>query len=206
MPQPWPCRFQFAFDFLSFYYFEGIDLRYDGGLTLALAFWSRSAVLLQLNRGADALVDIQCAIDNGLEPIKAKPEYFARLAKGNARKLKSAAIFSFIRSFVLFSICLMRCTLRLFVLVSESVWQVNKEKHFSREHRRSTRIARLDCFVVVVAVAVVDAFHLRICTYFPRRMNFECVALKTRYLFGKTSLTLSLVLSVLFRFFVVQFS
>lgn len=85
--------------FLSFYYIEGIDLRYDGGLTLALAFWSRSAVLLQLNRGADALVDIQCAIDNGLEPIKAKPEYFARLAKGNARKLKSAEIFcSFVRS------------------------------------------------------------------------------------------------------------
>lgn len=78
----------FSFVFFLIFIFEGNDIRFDGGLTLALAFWSRSAVLLQLNRGADALVDIQCAIDNGLEQIKSKPEYFARLAKANARKLK----------------------------------------------------------------------------------------------------------------------
>lgn len=51
-----------------------------------MAHWFRSAILLQLNRPADALVDIQCAIDNGLERYKSKPEYFGRLAKANARE------------------------------------------------------------------------------------------------------------------------
>lgn len=77
--------------FLSFSLFltynsKGVDIRYDGGLSLALAFWSRSAVLLDLNRGADALVDIQCAIDNGLDELKKQCEYYARLAKANASK------------------------------------------------------------------------------------------------------------------------
>lgn len=61
-------------------------MRYDGGLTLALAFWSRSAVLIELCQGSEALVDIQCAIDNGLENLKKQLEYYVRLAKANARK------------------------------------------------------------------------------------------------------------------------
>lgn len=70
-----------------FFLFEGVDIRFDAGFSLALAFWSRSAVLLDLNRGSDALVDIQCAIDNGLDDLKKQHEYYARLAKANARKL-----------------------------------------------------------------------------------------------------------------------
>lgn len=66
--------------------FKGIDLRYDGGLSLALAFWSRSLALLELNRGDDALVDIQCAIENGLNDIKKTSQYFIRLAKAYARE------------------------------------------------------------------------------------------------------------------------
>lgn len=49
-----------------------------------MSFWSRAAILLDLNRGDDALVDIQCAIDNGLDDVKKQLEYFVRLAKANA--------------------------------------------------------------------------------------------------------------------------
>lgn len=66
--------------------YSGIDIRYDGGLSLALALWSRSAVLLDLNRGDDALADIQCAIDNGLDNVKKKLDYYVRMAKANASK------------------------------------------------------------------------------------------------------------------------
>lgn len=59
-------------------------MQFDGGLTLALAFWSRSAVLLDMRRADDALVDIQCAIDNGYDAIKTHLEYYIRLAKANA--------------------------------------------------------------------------------------------------------------------------
>lgn len=77
----------FFFLFFLFILFpKGVDIRHDAGLTLAMAFWSRSAVLLDLNRGCDALVDIQCAIDNGLDDLKKQPEYYARLAKANASK------------------------------------------------------------------------------------------------------------------------
>lgn len=69
---------------------KGVDIRCDAGFSLALAFWSRSAVLLDLNRGSDALVDIQCAIDNGLDELKKQHEYYARLAKANARKLHTS--------------------------------------------------------------------------------------------------------------------
>lgn len=72
--------------YICFYFVEGVDIRFDSGLSLALALWSRSAVLLDLNRGTDALVDIQCAIDNGLEDLKKQHEYYARLARANARK------------------------------------------------------------------------------------------------------------------------
>lgn len=65
---------------------KGLDIQHDAGLTLAMAFWSRSAVLLDLNRGSDALVDIQCAIDNGFDELKKQHEYYARLAKANACK------------------------------------------------------------------------------------------------------------------------
>lgn len=51
-----------------------------------MALWSRSAVLLDLNRGSDALVDIQSAIDNGLDDVKKQLEYYVRLAKANASK------------------------------------------------------------------------------------------------------------------------
>lgn len=66
---------------------KGVDIRFDAGFSLALAFWSRSAVLLDLNRGSNALDDIQCAIDNGLDDLKKQHEYYARLAIANARKL-----------------------------------------------------------------------------------------------------------------------
>lgn len=73
---------------MTFFSFaKGVDIRFDAGFSLALAFWSRSAVLLDLNRGSDALVDIQCAIDNGLDDLKKQHEYYARLAIANARKL-----------------------------------------------------------------------------------------------------------------------
>lgn len=68
----------------SFFCQTGLDVQFDGGLTLAFAFWSRSAVLLELRRGADALVDIQCAIDNGYDAIKTQLEYYIRLARANA--------------------------------------------------------------------------------------------------------------------------
>lgn len=61
-------------------------MRYDGGLSLAFALWSRSSVLLKLKHGAEALVDIQSAIDNGLEQVKKTPEYFKRLATAYARE------------------------------------------------------------------------------------------------------------------------
>lgn len=64
--------------------FKGVDLQHDAGLSLALAFWSRSAVLLDLHRPSDALVDMQCAIDNGLGELKKQVEYYIRLAKANA--------------------------------------------------------------------------------------------------------------------------
>lgn len=51
-----------------------------------MALWSRSAVLLDLNRGSDALFDIQSAIDNGLDDLKKQLEYYVRLAKANASK------------------------------------------------------------------------------------------------------------------------
>lgn len=65
---------------------SGIDVRSDGGLSLALALWSRSAVLLDLNRGNDALADIQCAIDNGLDDVKKHLDYYVRMTKANASK------------------------------------------------------------------------------------------------------------------------
>lgn len=74
-------------------YRSGIDIRYDGGLSLALALWSRSAVLLDLNRGNDALADIQFAIDNGLDDVKKHHEYYVRMAKANASKLHYATKF-----------------------------------------------------------------------------------------------------------------
>lgn len=82
------CIFFYAFTSIGSYYFllSGVDLRYDGGLSLALALWSRSSVLIELNRHEDALVDIQCAIENGLNDIKKTSEYFIRLAKAYARK------------------------------------------------------------------------------------------------------------------------
>lgn len=66
--------------------YTGVDVRYDAGMSLALALWSRSAVLLDLNRGSDALVDMQCAIDNGLDDIKKQLDYYVRLTKANASK------------------------------------------------------------------------------------------------------------------------
>lgn len=68
-------------------------MRYDGGLSLALAFWSRSAVLLDLNRGNDALADIQCAIDNGLDDVKKQLDYYVRMAKANSSKYFNATKF-----------------------------------------------------------------------------------------------------------------
>lgn len=152
MPE-WGIHFVFFFFFLvarslnvGFYFSQGNDLRYDGGLTLATAYWSRSAVLLQLNRGADALVDIQCAIDNGLEPIKTKPEYFARLAKANARKLNAEAKRFFFRFSLLIRLMrytAMRCACPCAVC-SVCVWQVNNEKHFSRRYRILSCVARFN--------------------------------------------------------------
>lgn len=73
---------------MKFSHLKGMDIRHDAGLTLALALWSRSAVLLDLNRGCDALVDIQSAIDNGLDDLKNQLEYYVRLAKANASKCR----------------------------------------------------------------------------------------------------------------------
>lgn len=70
---------------MNFSHFKGVDIRHDAGLTLAQALWSRSAVLLDLNRGCDALADIQSAIDNGLD-LKKQLEYYVRLARANASK------------------------------------------------------------------------------------------------------------------------
>ena len=67
-------------------HFKGVDIRQDAGFSLAKALWSRSAVLLDLNRGNDALADIQSAIDNGLDDLKKQPEYYVRLARANASK------------------------------------------------------------------------------------------------------------------------
>lgn len=64
--------------------FKGVDIQHDAGLSLALALWSRSAVLLDLHRPNDALNDMQCAIDNGLDELKKQVEYYVRLAKANA--------------------------------------------------------------------------------------------------------------------------
>ena len=58
--------------------------RIDAGLSLALALWCRSSVLLELGNGHDALADIQFAIDNGLQQAKQRHEYYLRLAKANA--------------------------------------------------------------------------------------------------------------------------
>lgn len=166
------CGIQFIFDLFFFFFFswspvrslnvwllfsQGNDLRFDGGLTLATAYWSRSAVLLQLNRGADALVDIQCAIDNGLEPIKTKPEYFARLAKANARKSKAnrflfslllSCFFCFFRLIRLMRYNAMRCACPCAVCFV-CVWQVNNEKHFSRRYRILCRLS-LDSIVLLL--------------------------------------------------------
>lgn len=59
----------------------------DAGLSLAYAFWSRSAVLLELKNGQNAIIDMQCAIENGLEKVKEDFEYYKRLTIANARKL-----------------------------------------------------------------------------------------------------------------------
>lgn len=66
--------------------FAGVDKQIDEGMSLGLALWSRSAVLLDLNRGDDALVDIQSAVDNGLDDAKKQLDYYVRLAKANASK------------------------------------------------------------------------------------------------------------------------
>lgn len=71
---------------------SGADLRYDGGLSMGLALWGRSAVLIELGRGEEALVDIQQAIENGLGEIKKKSEYFVRLAKAYARECEHSVV------------------------------------------------------------------------------------------------------------------
>lgn len=57
----------------------------DGGLSLALALWARSSVLLELDEGELAVQDLQYAVKNNF-PIKHRPEYYWRLAKCYARK------------------------------------------------------------------------------------------------------------------------
>lgn len=53
---------------------------YDSGLSLAIALWSRSKILLQLDDGDKALQDLQYAMKKKV-PIKEKSEYFWRMAK-----------------------------------------------------------------------------------------------------------------------------
>lgn len=65
--------------------FSGENLNFDGGLTLALALWSRSQAFIALNDGKNALADLQCSLNNGL-PAKHHGEYYVRLARSNACK------------------------------------------------------------------------------------------------------------------------
>lgn len=60
----------------------------EGGMHLALALWSRSGVLLELNSGAAALSDLQYSLECGL-PAKQHGAYYLRLARANASELNS---------------------------------------------------------------------------------------------------------------------
>lgn len=72
---------------------QDVDLTADGGLTLALALWSRAAVLLELGNGQAALSDLQYSLVCGL-PAKEHGSYYVRLAKANACKLPIYSYFS----------------------------------------------------------------------------------------------------------------
>lgn len=64
-----------------------VDTHVDGGLSLAFALWTRSAVLLELGDGKSAISDLQHSITCGL-PAKQHGAYYLRLARANARKIQ----------------------------------------------------------------------------------------------------------------------
>lgn len=63
---------------------KDVELQIDGGLSLALALWSRSAALLELGDGKNAISDLQHSLTCGL-PAKQHGAYYLRLARANAR-------------------------------------------------------------------------------------------------------------------------
>lgn len=74
--------------------FVDVDLQTDGGITLAFALWSRSAVLLELGNGEMALSDLQHSLACGL-PAKQHGSYYLRLARANACKFVTFSFYRF---------------------------------------------------------------------------------------------------------------
>jgi SET and MYND domain-containing protein 4 len=58
----------------------GVDKLLDNGLTLALALWNRSEVLIRLLDGEHGLKDLQMSAKAGFQ-VKQNAQYYARLAK-----------------------------------------------------------------------------------------------------------------------------
>jgi SET and MYND domain-containing protein 4 len=59
---------------------QGVDKLVDNGLTLALALWNRSEVLIRSLDGQHALKDLQICAKVGFQ-AKQNPQYYARMAK-----------------------------------------------------------------------------------------------------------------------------
>ncbi|XP_055914079.1 SET and MYND domain-containing protein 4 [Eupeodes corollae] len=68
-----------------------IDLSVDGGLTLALAFWTRALILLDMGNGEAALSDLKLAANYGVES-KSSVDYYLKMAKAYACMGESAKV------------------------------------------------------------------------------------------------------------------
>ncbi|XP_055384108.1 SET and MYND domain-containing protein 4 [Condylostylus longicornis] len=59
---------------------KGADKEIDGGLTLALALWQRSSILIEMGEGERALADLKLTTTFGLN-TKQNPEFYIKMAK-----------------------------------------------------------------------------------------------------------------------------
>lgn len=71
--------------FFNFYAIADVDLAVDNGLSLAMAYRSRAAILINLGNGQAAMSDLKLAANYGLE-LKENVDYYIKLAKAYACK------------------------------------------------------------------------------------------------------------------------
>lgn len=59
-------------------YNKGLHSDIDNGLSLALAYWTRAIILLEMGEGELSMIDLKLAVSNGLQ-IKDNPDYYLKL-------------------------------------------------------------------------------------------------------------------------------